>query len=181
MMAFAAPFLPLLMIAGTAFTAVSGYQQAQYQAQVAKNNQQLANRNAALASEAAQKEQMRSDQEYAGMLGEQEAIQGASGLDVLGRSQLAVRNQTRRVRGLAAQDIRAQGDQQVAGHFQDAANFAAEASAAKISGITSLVGGALDIGRMAQGGKLKGLGSLGGRKKRMPWSNGGTATWHGHT
>ena len=176
-MAFATP---LLLVAGSAFQAFSGYQQAQYQSQVAKNNRQIAELNAARASEAAQREQMRSDQEYAGMLGEQEAIQSASGLDVLGRSQLAVRNQTRKARGLAAQDIRRQGDQQVAGYFQEAANFAAEASAAKAQGVASLVKGALDIGGAAAGGKLKGFSSLLSKKKKTPWASGGSAPWYGN-
>lgn len=176
-MAFAAP---VLMAATVLFDTVSKYQMADYRAQVAKNNQQLAMRNAGLASEASQREQMESDQEYAGMLGEQEAIQGASGLDVLGRSQVAVRNQTRRVRMGAAQDIRRKGDQQVQGFFQEAANFAAEASAAKMEKIGAVVGGALKLGGMAVGGKFKGASSMLNRKKKMPWSNGGNASWYGN-
>lgn len=159
-MAFVAPLLPAigtwlgsaggiattLGAGASALAGVSAIQQGNYQSQVAKNNAKIAEQNAAAESEAAQREQIRSDREYAAMLGEQYAAQAGSGLDLLGRSQLATRDLTRRVRGEAGQDIRRAGTTAARGLLQDAQNFRAEGRQAKTQGLISGIGSFLEAG-----------------------------------
>lgn len=145
-MAFLPAVLPFIAAAGTIFSGVSAFQQGKYQSQVAKNNAKIAQQNAARAADATQQEALRSDREYLAQESQQFAAQSASGLDVLGRSQLMTRANTQRVRGQAASDIRLQGDADVRRLLQDAANFKGEASAAKLEGTTKLIGSVFEAG-----------------------------------
>lgn len=154
-MAFLAPLAAPLAIGAALFGGVSAFQQGQYQNQVAKNNAQIAERNAVLESEASQIEGMRSDQDYAAALGEQLAAQGASGFDILGRTQLATRARQQRTGRDAAGDIHARGTASARGLLQDAANFRSEGSAAKTQGAVSLFGSVLDAGSIATKGYRK--------------------------
>lgn len=166
-MAFLPAVLPivggLLTVAGTVMSikannaqAVNQYEAAQYQAAVAQNNAKIAAANAAKASQQSQLEQQRKDAEARAQLGTQMAVQAASGLDVLGRSQLQVREGTRKNRASAAQDIRSRGDAEVLRHLQEAANFESDAKLyerggknaieeAKFANIGALIGGASSL------------------------------------
>jgi hypothetical protein len=167
-----------LAIGSAALTGVSAIQQGNYQAAVAKNNAQVAERNAALESEASQREGIRSDREYAVALGEQLAAQGASGLDILGRTQLATRNVTRTVGREAAGDIRASGTAAARRLLQDASNFRAEGKQARTQGYVTAAGAALDAGRewAKESGKTRSLATS-KRKPRSPWDK--TPNWYG--
>lgn len=145
-MAFAAPLLPFLAIAGTAIQGFSAFQQGQYQSAVAKNNAKIAKQNADRAGYAAQIEQMRSDREYAQQRSSLLASQAASGFDVLGRSQMASRNNLSRVRGEEAEDIRTQGLYDVRNLMQEQANFLGESRAQKTQAWMGLASTAFDIG-----------------------------------
>lgn len=163
----------VLGVASAGVTALNAVQQGNFQAAVAKNNAIIAEQNAAASAEAAQIEQARSDREYAGLLGEQLAVAGASGLDSGSSSFRRGRMLTRRVRGEAARDIRAQGRQQVMGFQQDAANFRAQGTAAKRQGVVTAIGAGLgaagDI--MHQGSLLRRSGG------RRPWDH--RPDWYG--
>lgn len=168
-MAFVAPLLavagPLLasgtgvsaaLTAGTAgLSALSSVQAGNYQAAVAKNNARIAAENAARTSEASQKTAMRSDQDYRAALGEQLAAQGASGFDILGRSQQAARELTGRTRRLAAMDLIDEGEATARRSLQESANFRAEGKQAKLQGYLSgagaLLKGAADTGMLISG------------------------------
>lgn len=167
-MAFAAPLLALaaagsgaaaaggtlataVTVAGTALGTIGQYQQAQQQAQIARNNQAAAMANAEAASTAAQQKQVRSDYEYAALLGEQEAAQGASGLDILGATQLRTRALTDRTRATAATDLRREGEAQVGQFLGDAQNFGLAARSSKLQGMIGLAEGAVGIGRAVGG------------------------------
>lgn len=162
-MAFIAPLaaavVPLLtssagVAAATGLTAglgaISAIQQGNYQAAVSRNNARIAEENAARISEASQRESMRSDQDYRALLAEQLAAQGASGLDILGRSQVAARMLTQRTGRMAAQDIIDEGTARSRGSLQEAANFRSEGKQAKTQGYISAAGsllqGASNIG-----------------------------------
>lgn len=158
-MAFAAPLIPLiptLLTAGSAaIGAVSAVQSGNYQAAVAKNNARIAEENAAQQSEAAQREAMRSDQDYRALLGEQLAAQGASGLDILGRSQIGARKLTKQVGRRAAMDIIDEGEAGARRSLQEAANFRSEGKQAKLQGYLTggarLLQGASDVGTLVRG------------------------------
>ena len=144
------------LTAGSAgIAALSAVQAGNYQAAVAKNNSRIATENAARASEAAQRESMRSDQDYRALLGEQLAAQGTSGFDILGRSQVDARMLTKRVGRRAAMDITDEGEADARRSLQEAANFRAEGKQAKLqgyfSGASSLLKGASDISTLVSG------------------------------
>lgn len=149
-------FLPIaLTAASTAITTMSAVQAGNYQAAVARNNARLAEENAARVSEAAQREAMRSDQDYRALLGEQLALQGASGFDILGRSQRSARVLTKRTGRRAAMDITEEGEAAARRSLQESANFRGEARQAKLqgylSGASSLLQGASDISTLVSG------------------------------
>lgn len=135
--------------------ALTSVQQGLYQAAVGRNNARIAEENAARISEAAQREGMRSDQDYRALLGEQLAAQGASGLDILGRSQVAARRLTERTGRLAARDIYDEGAAGARRSLQEAANFRAEGRQARLQGFLSaggqLLQGASDVGTLVRG------------------------------
>lgn len=148
--------LSAALTAGSAgLSAISSIQAGNYQAAVAKNNARIAEENAAKTSEAAQRTAMRSDQDYAALLGEQLAAQGASGLDILGRSQEAARALTGRTGRQAAMDITLEGAAGARRSLQEAANFRAEGRQAALQGYVSgagaLLKGASDVGMLVQG------------------------------
>lgn len=158
-MAFIAPLIPLIPTligaAGAGLAGVSAIQSGNYQAAVARNNARIAGENAARASEAAQREAQRSDQDYRALLGEQLAAQGASGFDILGRSQRSARQLTKRTGRDAALDITTEGEAAARRSLQEAANFRAEGRQAKLQGYLSggsaLLQGASDVGTMIRG------------------------------
>jgi hypothetical protein len=165
-MAFALPLLPVigalgagggaaalggtlatsLAVGGTALSGLSAFQQSQYQASVAKNNARIAEQNAGRASDAAQIDQLRSDREFASQEATALAAQSASGLDVLGRSQILSRANVARVRGEQAVDIRKQGLIDVGNFYQEQANFLGEERAAKTKAWTDLAATAFGVG-----------------------------------
>lgn len=140
-------FLPVaLAVGGSLLQGLSAVQQASYQSAVAKNNAKIAKQNADRAGYASQIEQMRSDREYAAMEGQQLAAQSASGLDVLGRSQVMSRANLQRVRGEQAFDIRQQGLYDVRNFQQQQANFLGEARAANTAKWMAIASTAFDVG-----------------------------------
>lgn len=145
-MAFAAPLLPFLAVAGTAIQGFSQFQEAQYRSAVAKQNAKIAEQNAERVNYASQIDQMRSDREYRAQEGALLASQAASGLDVLGASQLSSRTALARVRGEQAQDIRTQGYYDVRNLQQEQANYLGEARAQKTAAWMGLAATAFDIG-----------------------------------
>ena len=183
-MAFVAPLLSsigsfvgstagALATASTAVGALGAIQAGNYQAAVAKNNAEIAMENAGREADAAQQRQIRSDREYAAQVGEQLATQAASGLDVLGRTQLATRRLTEQTGRGAAKDIRLEGQNTAQRFQQDAANFRAEASQAKKQAAFSAIGSVLDLGtQIAKTRRPKAPPkSLIGTSKVMPWTS----------
>ena len=123
---------------------VMGMMQASYQAQVAKMNAEVAKENATRASQRAGIEAQEKDiMETRALLGEQEVAQAASGVSIAGKSQVLTRATARKLGRRDAENIVAAGQLERYNYLVDAANFKAEAKAAKISGISSLVGGFL--------------------------------------
>lgn len=125
---------------------------ANYQAQVAKNNAVIAEQNAQKASDSSQKDQLASDQQTAALVGEQEAIQGASGLSIGGASQLRTRRTAQRLGRTDAINIREQGNTEIQQFLQQGENFRAEARSQKSAATGALIGGALNLGSSLIGG-----------------------------
>lgn len=179
-MAFLAPvatflggstFATAASVGGALVSGISAISQANYQSAVARNNAEIARQNAARASDAAQIEQQRSDQQYAAAGAQALAEQSASGLDVLGGSQLRVRNQFGRVRMQAAQDIRRQGETTTQNFQNDAANYDAAASNYSKQATLAGIGTAFNVGSAFGSTATPAKSLLGSTKRRTyPWS-----------
>jgi hypothetical protein len=127
-------------------TGLAAIQQGNYQSAVAKNNARIMEQNAARLSEASQIEAQRSDIDYRAMIGEMMAEQGASGFDILGRSQMSARALTRRTGRKAAQDIRREGETDARNRLQEAANERAAGKQAKRQGYMTAAGALMGAG-----------------------------------
>lgn len=123
---------------------------ANYQAQVAKNNAVIATKNAAAASDQAQTQQVQNDEQTAALVGQQEALQGGSGLS--GASQLRTKLTANKLGAQDSLNIRTAGDSNIQQYAQQAENFRADASADKADAAGSLIGGILGVGSSLVGG-----------------------------
>lgn len=139
-----------LSAVGSIVGTISAISQAQYQAAVAKNNSIIAKNNAMLASEQSQSQQQQADQKARALMGEQEAIQAASGLT--GRSQQLTRNSARRISRIDAMNIREAGAHDIQNFLQQSENYSAEAANATKSIGATLLSGFLDVGQTLIGG-----------------------------
>lgn len=129
---------------------VSAVGAANYQAQVAKNNASIAAVNAAKASDQSQVQQQQNDTQTAALVGEQEALQGGSGLS--GPSQLRTRITANKLGAQDSLNIRTAGDSNIQQYAQQSEDFKAQAAAARAQATGSLIGGILGIGSSLIGG-----------------------------
>jgi len=153
-----------MAVIGAVIGAVSGIasgimaaQQAQYQAQIAKMNEKIAKENAKRAIDRSQVEQENNDRQTRVLLGEQEAVQAASGLSLTGKTAIRTRRAARAMGRLDALNIRQAGELEAYNYKVDAANFAAAAEAKKMEASHSLLGGFLS----GIGSLVSGAGSIG--------------------
>lgn len=144
--------LPFVALAGAALQTFGDFRSDMYQAAVLKNNSRIAERNADIASTAAQLEQQRSDLEYGQLIGQQLAAQGASGLDIMGRTQRKTRETASAVGREAAMDIRQKGAQESQNYLQEAANLRGAAREQKVQGYINLAGNLLNTASAGAGG-----------------------------
>lgn len=149
-----------LTIIGTAvsaatsvFQGIQGMNQARYQAKVAEINQEIAQENAKRAQDRAQLEAQEQDALSLAMLGEQEAVMGASGLG--GRSFRLTRKAGRELARKDALNIRHAGELEAYNFNTQAMNFEAEANSQRSQATSSLVGGVLGAGSSLVGGATK--------------------------
>lgn len=125
---------------------VTSYMGFQRQRQIARFNQQIAQDNARRAEHRAAVEQQEQDMVTLDLLGQQEAVQGASGLAIGGGSQVATRRAARQLGRLDALNIRQAGAIESYNYKTQAVNFGAQADQARLSGFGALVGGFLGAG-----------------------------------
>lgn len=120
---------------GASYQAKAQEAQYKYQEQVAKMNERIAQENAKRALDKSRIEQENFDRTETGpMIGAQEQAQSASGLALTGRSMVETRRSTRMIGRYDAQNILHAGQIEAYNFRTQAANFAAEADAAKLSG-----------------------------------------------
>lgn len=143
-MAVAAPFMPFIMAAGTAFSAISQYQAGKYQAAVASKNAEIMDKRASDENFAMAEDMQGRDQEASAQIAELVAEQAASGVDINSGTALLRR---RSLQNLASRDrsrLARQKETQLLNNKQSAAGLRAEAAAAKQGATMSLVGGLLE-------------------------------------
>lgn len=130
------------LIAGLA-QGVLGFAQAQYQGQVARNNEIIAQRNAWAAIHRSEIEQQDQDAQTSGMIGELVAEQGASGVAINSGSAVLTRSAVAKLGRQDALRVRYGGEMEAFNYKTQAANFHAQQDASKFEGIASLAGGFL--------------------------------------
>ncbi len=146
-------------VASAGISFIGGQQQAaaqkdaaNYQAQVARNNQVIAEQNATYARQAGAAEVEAQGMKTRAVVGQEEAAQGASGIDLTTGSPQEVRRSTSQLGQLDAATLQANAELRARGAEVQASNFGASAalysqqaknasSAGTISGFSSLLSG----------------------------------------
>lgn len=167
-----------LQAGGALLGGVSSLAASNYQAQVARQNAEIAEQNAQRASQQSQQEAERADLELAALAGQQEAIQGASGLS--GRSQVLTRRSTARLGRLDAQRIRIAGTAESRNYMQQAADYRSEASQARRAGYMGFAQGVIGAGASLAGGAQPSSSATAQRLRqnnRIPLPNNTYTTW----
>lgn len=118
---------------------IQAYQMGRYQQQLAEQNAQIAEDNARRAIQRAQVEQYDQDMVTLAFLGEQEAIQAASGLG--GRSQFLVRKASAELGRRDALNVRQAGEIEAYNYLTQAVSQRAEGEMAAQSGRYGLLSG----------------------------------------
>jgi hypothetical protein len=115
-----------------------------YQAQVAQRNADLMMENAQNAIQASQAAQLQQDQQTRALLGEQLAVQSASGLRIGGKSQMMTRKSARELGRQDALTIRDAGEREAYNFKQLAEDSNAQVNFLHSSNQSALVSGFLD-------------------------------------
>lgn len=158
-MAFVAAIAPILSVVGTLASAggaliggMAAQNAAKYQNQVAQMNAKIAEDNAKRAIERSQIEQQDQDMMTRAELGQQEALQAASGLSLEGGSQMLTRKSAAMLGRRDALNVRQGGELEKYNYLTQAANARAEGELAKAKGKSALVGSYFNaFGSLASG------------------------------
>lgn len=139
-MAFLAPILPALALAGTAVSAVGSLQSGFYSAQVAENNAKIATQNAGYARESGQQQAAVTSMKGAAKVAHVKASQAASGIDVNTGSAVDVQAGEREVAKLDADTVLNNAELQAYGYTTQATSFKAQAEQDKTAAIIGATG-----------------------------------------
>lgn len=161
--------------AGAVTSGIASSNAASYSAQVAQNNATIASQNAAYATQAGQVKEQASRMKTAGVIGQQKAIQGASGLDVGSGSNLDVRNSTADLGELDALTIRNNAAREAYGYQTTGQSYQAQAGLDKMTSSNDLTAGFISGGSSL----LSSASSLGEKFGWMQGSGAGTAAASG--
>ncbi len=172
----AGPVLAGLGIAGAGVSAFGAYETGQanaananYQAQVARNNALIANENVALAGETGAAREAAQGMKTASSVGQMKAATAASGIDVNTGSAAAVRTAAAKLGALDALTIRSNTAREAYGY--EVASVSDTAEAELLTSEASRAQTAGDIG--ALGTFLTGASSVGGRFANWQLGNSG--------
>lgn len=135
---------------------VAQSQAAAYQAQVARNDQMVANENAQAALQTGQQQEAAKREQTAQMIGQQRAAVAASGIDPNGGSARRVQGDTAALGALDAEQIRNNAARTAYGYQTEGVDYAAQAgllqsesagaaAAGNLSAFGSIVGGAASV------------------------------------
>ena len=135
-----------LGVVGSLASASAQQSAANYQARIGMMNAQIAEENARRAQDRAQYAALEQDTMTMAQLGEQEAVQSASGLSLGGRSQMLTRKAAIELGRMDALRVREAGDTEAYNYRVQAANQIAEASAQRAKGSNAMLAGYLNAG-----------------------------------
>jgi len=147
----------IVAAAGTAAAARSQQMSYDYQAQVAQNNQKIANQNATYAVQRGQIMEQQKRTQTAQLIGQERAVAGATGLDVNTGSNKNVQESTAQLGEFDAQVIRNSAAREAYGYTVQGLNYGAQGQLDAMNASNALTAGL--IGAAGQG--LKGFGPSG--------------------
>ena len=128
---------------GSVMQGMAGAASANYQAQVAKNNQIIAEQNADYAQQVGLREEEAFNVKASQVLASQAAAQGASGFDMAVGTPRFVRRGSKMLAKLDALTIRSNTEREVQGFEAQATNYAAEAGLRKMEASNASLSGFL--------------------------------------
>lgn len=147
--------------ASGAFSAFSQYQAGQYQAAVARNNAMIAQQRADAARMQGIIEAQQQDLKGAAIMGQIEAQQGSSGIDISGRTATDVRSSAAMLNRLDALTKRNNAEREAYGFEIKKSDYLTDAKAKESAGLLnsvgSLIGGAGSVADKWSGFQSKGL------------------------
>lgn len=133
-------------VAGSIIGAASEQEAAQQAAATAARNKEIAEENAQRVLILSQEEQIDQDVETAQLLGEQEAVQGASGLRLDSKSFMLTRSTARELGRIDALNIREAAKIRAEAYRTEGDAYAADAAAARRAGNNAMLQGFLGAG-----------------------------------
>lgn len=141
-------------VAGTALSAISQYQQAKYQQKLAERNAKIAEQNANRTLQDSQVAEQRQDAKNAALLGSQIASQGASGINLESGSALDIRDSSARLGRLDTLTTRNNAERQAYNYRVQASDFQAQGELAGMSASNALLSGFINTaGNLASAGQ----------------------------
>jgi outer membrane murein-binding lipoprotein Lpp len=155
----------VISAAGSVMGGMAAQQQAEYQAQIAEMNARVARINANRAILRGQTDAQNQDAKTQSMLGQQEAIQSASGLSITGKSAMLTRRSAAMLGRLDTLNVINDSQVEAYNYKVQAAEFTATAAAQRAAGENSLLQGFLGgagslIGSASPTGFGSGAGAL---------------------
>lgn len=148
-------------IAGSAYSGISSYQQANYQAGVARNNATLSRNEAADAVDRGKRAELVKWREIAAQRSGQVAAAAANGIDTSFGSPADAVADTMKFGSMDASLIRQNAEREATGFQINAQNYEEEAKAQKRAGRNALISTGFEIAGTALGaaGQIKGMSS----------------------
>lgn len=143
-MAFLAAAGPLLSAVGTVVSIGTGLAAASYQSKVAEMNAKIAQDNARKAAERGRIAAEEQDRQTRAALGEQLAVQAASGVNINSKSSMLTRKAARTLGRQDALRARIAGESEAYNYRTDAANYVAQGRMAKMQGFANALGAGID-------------------------------------
>lgn len=143
-MTFLAAAGPLFTALGTVVSIGTGLAAASYQQKVAEMNAKIAEQNAAKAAQRGRDAAAEQDTITRAALGEQLAVQAASGVNINSKSSMLTRKATRTLGRQDALRARIAGETEAYNYRTDAANYVAQGRMARMQGFASALGSGIE-------------------------------------
>lgn len=136
----------LVSAAGAVMQGQAAQQQADYQSAVARNNQQIANNYATMEMQKGAADAENQDRKTRAVVGNQLAVEGASGLDVNSGSLVDIRQSSAELGKLDSLTTFNNAEKSAYGDKVKATNFAADAQLATMKGDNAMLAGYIGAG-----------------------------------
>lgn len=152
----------VMAAAGAVGSGISSHKQSKYQAEVMENQAKMEEARAVQSLEQNEAEIAKFDRQSARLRGEQNALMGASGLDMSSGSLMDIAADTVREQAIDRQNLAHQGKINAQDHVNQAGALRSQASLERSAGRNSLLGGIVSGSASLLGGAAGVAGGFGG-------------------